>query len=251
MYEWAKVVHLLAVISWMAGLFYLPRLFVYHTDKELAGEADRTFLVMERRLLKAIMRPAAVVVLLSGFWLFHVLSLSWSEPWVLLKLLAVTLMFCFAESLEVENASTMRKQELMFAILKMLARRTWKSSAKVWSKCCRTVSASCGRPMRTICRVPTISISRRPDPPLLAEDRRYGRGPDPQPEGRRTLFALLKVNTINFEDPEKIRHKVHFDNLTPLYPNERFKMELGDPTGRIFRRGSSISSRRSARASAA
>jgi putative membrane protein len=100
MYEWAKVVHLLAVISWMAGLFYLPRLFVYHTDKELAGEADRTFLVMERRLLKAIMRPAAVVVLLSGFWLFHVLSLSWSEPWVLLKLLAVTLMFCFHGLLE-------------------------------------------------------------------------------------------------------------------------------------------------------
>lgn len=100
MYEWSKVVHLLAVISWMAGLFYLPRLFVYHADKQLGGEADRTFLVMERRLLKAIMRPAAAVVLLSGLWLFHVLALRLSEPWVLLKLLAVTAMFGFHGLLE-------------------------------------------------------------------------------------------------------------------------------------------------------
>lgn len=100
MYEWAKVIHLLAVISWMAGLFYLPRLFVYHTDKPRGGEADLTFLVMERRLLKAIMRPAAVVALLSGLWLFHVLSLVLSEPWVLLKLVAVALMFGFHGLLE-------------------------------------------------------------------------------------------------------------------------------------------------------
>jgi transcription termination factor Rho len=48
-------------------------------------------------------------------------------------------------------------------------------------------------------------------------------------EGER-YFALFKVNTINFEDPDKARHKVHFDNLTPLYPDERFKMEIEDPT---------------------
>ncbi len=100
MYEWSKVIHLLAVISWMAGLFYLPRLFVYHADKTVGGEADQTFLVMERRLLKAIMRPAAVVVLLSGVWLLHVLALPLTEPWVLLKLLAVTLMFGFHGMLE-------------------------------------------------------------------------------------------------------------------------------------------------------
>jgi transcription termination factor Rho len=50
------------------------------------------------------------------------------------------------------------------------------------------------------------------------------------PKDGERYFALLKVNTINFEDPEKTRHKVHFDNLTPLYPNERFKMEIEDPT---------------------
>src|SRR5919201_2790131 len=52
-------------------------------------------------------------------------------------------------------------------------------------------------------------------------------------EGER-YFALLKVNTINFEDPEKIRHKVHFDNLTPLYPDERLKLELEDPTKKDY-----------------
>ena len=108
MYEWSKVIHLLAVISWMAGLFYLPRLFVYHADKTVGGEADHTFLVMERRLLKAIMRPAAVVVLLSGVWLLHVLALPLTEPWVLLKLLAVTLMFGFHGMLE-RHASEFRR----------------------------------------------------------------------------------------------------------------------------------------------
>ncbi len=108
MYEWTKVIHLLAVISWMAGLFYLPRLFVYHADKAVGGEPDLTFLVMERRLLKAIMRPAAVVVLLSGLWLLHVLALPWNTPWVLLKLVAVTLMFGFHGLLE-HHAGQFRK----------------------------------------------------------------------------------------------------------------------------------------------
>jgi transcription termination factor Rho len=57
-------------------------------------------------------------------------------------------------------------------------------------------------------------------------------GPIRGPKEGERYFALLKVNTINFEDPEKIRHKVHFDNLTPLYPNERFKMELDIPTSK-------------------
>lgn len=99
-YLWVKVVHILALISWMAGLFYLPRLFVYHADKVVGGEADETFRVMERRLLKAIMRPAALVVLLSGLWLLHVLALSLAEPWLMIKLLAVAVMFGFHGLLE-------------------------------------------------------------------------------------------------------------------------------------------------------
>ncbi|NMD07416.1 MAG: TIGR00701 family protein, partial [Phyllobacteriaceae bacterium] len=94
-YLWVKVLHVLAVISWMAGLFYLPRLFVYHADRPVAGEGDEIFKIMERRLLKAIMRPAAVVVALTGSVLLYVLALPLVEPWVALKLLAVILMFGF------------------------------------------------------------------------------------------------------------------------------------------------------------
>src|SRR4029453_12777172 len=59
-------------------------------------------------------------------------------------------------------------------------------------------------------------------------------GPIPRPQGGERQLALLKVNTINFEDPEKIKHKVHFDNLTPLYPEERLKLEIEDPTKKDY-----------------
>jgi protoporphyrinogen IX oxidase len=61
MYEWIKVLHVLAIISWMAGLLYLPRLFVYHCSADAGTVQSETFKVMERRLLKAIMTPAMLV----------------------------------------------------------------------------------------------------------------------------------------------------------------------------------------------
>lgn len=100
-YGWVKVVHVLAVISWMAGLFYLPRLFVYHAENAGKSEIPAVFRVMERRLLKAIMRPAAVVVLLSGVFLIHLGS--WDQPvpvWLWLKLLLVAAMLTFHGLLE-------------------------------------------------------------------------------------------------------------------------------------------------------
>lgn len=100
MYEWVKVVHILAVISWMAGLLYLPRLFVYHVDAALGSAQDDTFKVMERRLLKAIMRPAAVVALISGFGLVWVAGFSWSDIWLVIKLVAVLGMFMAHGKLE-------------------------------------------------------------------------------------------------------------------------------------------------------
>lgn len=93
MYEWLKVLHILAVISWMAGLLYLPRLFVYHAGSAVGGEQDLTFRVMERRLLKAIMRPAALVALLSGLGLIHVAGYALTDIWLAVKLVAVVLMF--------------------------------------------------------------------------------------------------------------------------------------------------------------
>jgi putative membrane protein len=68
-YLWIKAVHVIAVISWMAGLLYLPRLFVYHCEVEPGSETSEKFKVMERRLLKAIMTPAAIVAWGLGLWL--------------------------------------------------------------------------------------------------------------------------------------------------------------------------------------
>ena len=101
-YPWIKVLHVLAVISWMAGLFYLPRLYVYHAENLGLKELPGVFLVMERRLLKAIMRPAAIVALLTGLGLIHLGS--WYGPvpvWLWLKLLLVAGMAGFHGLLEV------------------------------------------------------------------------------------------------------------------------------------------------------
>lgn len=101
-YLWIKVVHVLAVISWMAGLFYLPRLFVYHAENMGKTDLVRVFAVMERRLLKAIMRPAALVAIVTGLW--HIGSGNWFGPvpvWLWLKLLLVAGMLAFHGLLEV------------------------------------------------------------------------------------------------------------------------------------------------------
>jgi protoporphyrinogen IX oxidase len=75
-YTWIKALHVLAVISWMAGLLYLPRLFVYHAGETVGSATSETFKVMERRLLKAIMNPAMIVAWLAGLWLI------WQGGWM-------------------------------------------------------------------------------------------------------------------------------------------------------------------------
>ncbi len=69
MYEWIKALHVIAVISWMAGMLYLPRLFVYHCEAEIGSRQSETFKIMERRLLRAIIDPAMIVAWLAGLWL--------------------------------------------------------------------------------------------------------------------------------------------------------------------------------------
>jgi putative membrane protein len=71
MYEWLKAFHVIAVIAWMAGMLYLPRLFVYHCDAEPGSKQSETFKVMERRLLKAIINPAMMATWLLGLWLAY------------------------------------------------------------------------------------------------------------------------------------------------------------------------------------
>jgi transcription termination factor Rho len=148
-----------------------------------------------------------------------------------LKSKSPTDLLAFAESLEVENASTMRKQELMFAILKMLASQDVEI---IGQGVVEVLQDGFG-----FLRSANANYLPGPDDIYISPSqlRRFSlktgdtvEGPIRGPKEGERYFALLKVNTINFEDPEKIRHKVHFDNLTPLYPNERFKMELENPT---------------------
>ena len=75
MYEWLKAFHVIAIIAWMAGMLYLPRLFVYHCAAEPGSKQSETFKVMERRLLKAIINPAMIVSWGLGLWL------AWSGGW--------------------------------------------------------------------------------------------------------------------------------------------------------------------------
>lgn len=88
LYLWVKAVHVMAVISWMAGLLYLPRLFVYHCSAPAGSAPSQTFKVMERRLLRGIMRPALAVTFALGLWLVHAGGFG-GAPWLHAKLALV------------------------------------------------------------------------------------------------------------------------------------------------------------------
>jgi putative membrane protein len=91
MYEWLKAFHIIAVIAWMAGMLYLPRLFVYHCEADVGSIQSETFKVMERRLLRVIITPAMIATWVLGLWLAW--SGGWFKaPWLHAKLLLVILM---------------------------------------------------------------------------------------------------------------------------------------------------------------
>jgi transcription termination factor Rho len=148
-----------------------------------------------------------------------------------LKSKSPTELLSFAEEHEVENASTLRKQELMFGILKKLAD---KEVGIIGEGVVEVLQDGFG-----FLRSPDANYRPGPDDIYISPSqiRRFSlrtgdtvEGDIRSPKEGERYFALLKVNRINFEDPEKARHKVHFDNLTPLYPDERLKMEIQDPT---------------------
>ena len=91
-YLWVKALHLIAVMSWMAGLLYLPRLFVYHSMVEAVSVRAQTFKLMERRLLKAIMNPAMILTWALGLWLLHQNPELLVMPWMWIKLACVVMM---------------------------------------------------------------------------------------------------------------------------------------------------------------
>src|SRR5471030_2404893 len=136
-----------------------------------------------------------------------------------------------AEELAVENASTLLKQDIIFAILKKLAE---KDSVIVGEGVLEVLQDGFG-----FLRSPEANYLAGPDDIYVSPSqiRRFGlrtgdtvEGEVRSPKQGERYFALLKVNTINFEDPEKARHKINFDNLTPLYPDRKFTLEIDDPT---------------------
>ena len=137
----------------------------------------------------------------------------------------------FAEQLEIENANSMRKQDMMFAILKVLAEEGVEISG---SGTLEVVQDGFG-----FLRSPEANYLPGPDDIYVSPSqiRKFGLrtgdtvdGAIRAPREGERYFALVKVDLTNFEDPEHVRHKVLFDNLTPLYPDQRFKMEIDDPT---------------------
>ncbi len=137
----------------------------------------------------------------------------------------------FAESLHIENASTLRRQDMMFAILKQLAET---DTAIMGDGVLEVLPDGFG-----FLRSPEANYLPGPDDIYVSPSqvRRFGlrtgdtvEGQIRAPKDGERYFALLKVNKINFDEPEKIRHRINFDNLTPLYPDERLKLENEDPT---------------------
>ena len=144
-------------------------------------------------------------------------------------------LLALAEELEVENASALRKQELMFAILKNLAAR---GVDIIGEGVVEVLQDGFG-----FLRSPDANYLAGPDDIYVSPSqiRRFTlrtgdtvEGDIRSPRDGERYFALLKVNSINFEDPEQTKHKIHFDNLTPLYPDERLEMEIKDPTKKDF-----------------
>jgi transcription termination factor Rho len=137
----------------------------------------------------------------------------------------------FAEEAGVENASTMRKQELMFATLKQLAAQETEITAIGVVEVLQDGFGFLRSPEANYLPGPDdiyVSPSQIRRFALRTGDTVEGQIRSPK-EGER-YFALLKVSKINFEDPENTKHKIHFDNLTPLYPTKWLKLEIEDPT---------------------
>jgi putative membrane protein len=91
LFLWIKSLHVISIIAWMAGMLYLPRLFVYHADAEAGSDKSETFKVMERRLSKAIMNPAMIAAWIFGLWAAYELD-AWRDGWFHAKLTLVLIM---------------------------------------------------------------------------------------------------------------------------------------------------------------
>ncbi len=152
-----------------------------------------------------------------------------------LKIKSPAELLAYAEDLEIENASNLRKQDMMFAILKQLA----ENDVPIFGVgVLEVLPDSFG-----FLRSPEANYLPGPDDIYVSPSqvRRFGlrtgdtvEGQIRSPKDGERYFALTKVNTINFDDPDRVRHRINFDNLTPLYPDEALHMEVEDPTRKNF-----------------
>jgi transcription termination factor Rho len=142
-------------------------------------------------------------------------------------------LLAFAEELQIENASSLRKQDMMFAVLKQLAENDVPITG---DGVLEVLSDGFG-----FLRSPEANYLPGPDDIYVSPNqvRRFGlrtgdtvEGQIRSPRDGERYFALLKINLINFEEPDRLRHRINFDNLTPLYPEEKIQLELDDPTRR-------------------
>src|SRR5262249_26013582 len=140
-------------------------------------------------------------------------------------------LLAYAEELGIENASTMRKQEILFAVLKALAEE---GVAIVGLGVLEVLQDGFG-----FLRSPEENYLPGPDDIYVspAQIKRFGlrtgdsvEGDIRAPKDNEKYFALLKVDTVNFDKPDAVRHRINFDNLTPLYPTRKIKLELDNPT---------------------
>jgi transcription termination factor Rho len=140
-------------------------------------------------------------------------------------------LLAFAEELEIENASSLRKQDMLFAILKQLAENDVPISG---DGVLEVLSDGFG-----FLRSPEANYLPGPDDIYVSPSqvRRFGlrtgdtvEGQIRSPRDGERYFALLKVNSINFDEPDRLRQRINFDNLTPLYPEEKLQLEFDDPT---------------------
>jgi len=140
-------------------------------------------------------------------------------------------LLAFAEELEIENASSLRKQDMLFAILKQLAENDVPISG---DGVLEVLSDGFG-----FLRSPEANYLPGPDDIYVSPSqvRRFGlrtgdtvEGQIRSPRDGERYFALLKVNSINFDEPDRLRQRINFDNLTPLYPEEKIQLEFDDPT---------------------
>src|SRR5579862_1839427 len=140
-------------------------------------------------------------------------------------------LLAYAEELEIDNASTLRKQDMLFAILKQLADN---DVPILGDGVLEVLSDGFG-----FLRSPEANYLAGPDDIYVSPSqvRRFGlrtgdtvEGEIRAPKDGERYFALLKVNQINFDEPDRLRHRINFDNLTPLYPDEKIRLELDDPT---------------------